>query len=113
MVKVLKNAGINVVGMTATLDSLEDMKPSEAQYRVSASTDYAVYVEFGTKHMPAQPYLRPAVNETMRQADRLAGEADSTDEFVELIAESIAEKARGQAPVDTGRLKNSITVEEL
>lgn len=29
--------------------------------RLVASTDYAVYVEQGTRFMPAQPFLRPAV----------------------------------------------------
>jgi hypothetical protein len=29
--------------------------------RVWARTGYAVYVELGTRHAPAQPYLRPAL----------------------------------------------------
>lgn len=29
---------------------------------VSANTDYAGYVEFGTRYMDAQPYMRPAYN---------------------------------------------------
>lgn len=33
---------------------------------VSANTDYAAYVEYGTRFMAAQPYLRPALHE---QAD--------------------------------------------
>jgi hypothetical protein len=40
-------------------------------------------------------------------------EADSIDEFVEMLAESIAEKAEDNAPVDTGTLQNSIRVEQL
>lgn len=30
---------------------------------VSANTDYAAYVEYGTRFMAAQPYLRPALQE--------------------------------------------------
>lgn len=109
----LGKAGIALLGYDAMLDSLEAAKPSEATYRVSASTDYAVHVEFGTKHSPAQPYMRPAVNQVMRNSERYAGGADDTDELVENLAEAIAEKARGKAPVDTGKLRDSITVEEL
>lgn len=29
---------------------------------VGPSTHYAIYVEYGTKHMAARPYLRPAVD---------------------------------------------------
>ena len=30
---------------------------------VSANTDYAAYQEYGTRFMPAHPYLRPSLNE--------------------------------------------------
>ena len=30
---------------------------------VSANTEYAAYVEYGTRNMAAQPYLRPALHE--------------------------------------------------
>lgn len=109
----LGNTGIGIVGLSSTIDMLEDAKPETASYRVSAETDYAVYVELGTKNMKAQPYVRPAVRQVMRNAGVYADEADDTDEFVELLAEAIAEKARSNAPVDTGELSDSITVEEL
>lgn len=109
----LGDAGVKLLDYAATVDALESAKPAEATYRVSASTDYAVHVEFGTKHAPAQPYMRPAVNQVMRNAERYASSADDTDELVESIAEAIADKARGKAPVDTGTLRDSITVEEL
>jgi HK97 gp10 family phage protein len=44
-------------------------------YLVGPHTSYDAYVEFGTRHMPAQPYLRPAyeaeipmLKEAMHQA---------------------------------------------
>jgi hypothetical protein len=33
--------------------------------------NYAIYVELGTRHMHAEPYLRPALLETVRFYDRL------------------------------------------
>lgn len=110
----LGKAGIGLIGLSATQDMLENAKPDDtATYRVSAETDYAVYVEMGTRNMEAQPYMRPAVNQTMRNAGSYAAQADSNDEFVELLAEAIADKARDKAPVDTGTLRDSITVEKL
>jgi HK97 gp10 family phage protein len=35
--------------------------PGEGDGLVGTATEYAIYVEFGTRRMEAQPYLRPAV----------------------------------------------------
>lgn len=43
---------------TGALRSSIAAVPSEG--RVEARSDHAVYVELGTRHMRAQPYLRPA-----------------------------------------------------
>jgi len=109
----LGKAGVGVFGIAQSLELLEDMKPEEASYRVTADTDYAVYVEFGTKSQEAQPFMRRATNQAMRNAGSYMEEADDVDEFVELLAENIAERAERNAPVDTGTLQNSITVEQL
>ena len=43
--------------------------------KVEAKTDYAPYVEFGTRYMNAQPYMKPAFNQQKgkfkRDLDRL------------------------------------------
>lgn len=110
----LGKTGIRLIGLHETQEMLEGMKLDDsATYRVKADTDYAVYVEFGTRNMPAQPYMRPAVNQTMREADRYIDKADSMDEFVEMLANKIADRAQDRAPVDTGTLRDSITVEKL
>ena len=36
-------------------------KEGSSRYVVEATADYASYVEFGTRKMAAQPYLRPAL----------------------------------------------------
>lgn len=104
---------IDISGIDSAQAALEEAKPQEAEYRVNAGTSYAVYVEFGTKHMEAQPFLRPAVNQTMREAESIFEDSDDVDEFVEALAERIQEHAKESVPVRTGRLKRSITVEEL
>jgi len=57
--------------------------------------------------------MRPALNQAMRNGDRYMAEADDVDEFVELLAEEVADTAQDRAPVDTGTLRDSITVEEV
>lgn len=109
----LGKAGVAVLGFNEVTDMLEAAKPETASYRVSAQTDYAVYVEFGTKKDAAQPYMRPATNQVMRNAGVYAEDADSTDEFVENVANAIADKAADRAPVDTGTLQDSITAEKI
>lgn len=103
-------AGINISGLSTTLDLLDYDSFGTVTYRVGSDVSYSVHVEFGTSRMQAQPYLRPAVETAMSDIDQLADAADSPEELVKLLAEEIADVARQKAPVDTGRLKNSIEV---
>jgi HK97 gp10 family phage protein len=38
---------------------------------VSANASYAAYLEFGTRKMRAQPYLRPAGDNSRRDVERI------------------------------------------
>ena len=38
--------------------------------KVGTNVEYAPYVEYGTKHMSAQPYLRPALDENKGKAQK-------------------------------------------
>ena len=42
-------------------DGIHAEEPRGNTVRVVAPADYAAYVEDGTEHMAAQPYLRPAL----------------------------------------------------
>jgi len=44
----------------ATRDSIEAAKDSYQRYKVAATLPYALFLEFGTVHMAAQPFLFPA-----------------------------------------------------
>lgn len=48
---------------------------SDEAVRVGTNTDYAGYVEYGTRHMEAQPYLRPAIDENREIIQALFKEA--------------------------------------
>ena len=44
-----------------------DLKDEGMTAEVSANTEYAAYLEYGTRFMAARPYLRPALN---KQAEK-------------------------------------------
>lgn len=105
------NFGTAIRGFGATMDMLDYAEFGTVRATVSAKTDYAVYVEFGTYKDEAQPYLRPAVRQTMRELPDIVSDADDEAEIVNTMAERIADRMRSDVPVDTGTLRNSITVE--
>jgi HK97 gp10 family phage protein len=43
-------------------DSIQEEKITDLSRRVGTDVEYAGFVEFGTKHQAAQPYLRPAAD---------------------------------------------------
>lgn len=82
-------------------------------YTVVSDVEYAVYVEFGTKYMPANAALRNAVSETMAELDSiLAGSFASEADMGRKIAESIRDKWKRDVWVDTGKLQRSIHIEK-
>ena len=42
---------------------------------IGAEATYALFVEFGTRHMQAQPYLYPAIQEHLPELERIICEA--------------------------------------
>ena len=46
---------------TGALRDSETMSASATELRLTAGTDHCVYVEFGTRKMAAQPYMRPTI----------------------------------------------------
>lgn len=108
--------GVNLNGLGLVLNALDDLEDDwggETKWVVGTNVHYSVYVEFGTSSMQAQPYLRPAVEQTMREADRIAEESSGTEELVAKLALEIERRAKKLAPVDTGNLKASIRAERI
>jgi HK97 gp10 family phage protein len=50
-------------------------KTSGWEAQIGAEASYAIFVEFGTRHMQAQPFLRPAVEEYMPRLEEMLVEA--------------------------------------
>jgi hypothetical protein len=110
--------GMNVLGIADTIEAFTSLKNAalddrDAVYIVGTNVEYAAYVEFGTSTQEAQPYLRPAVRRVARNPGKHVGDVDSTGEMVRKTALAIERLAKQDAPVDTGRLQNSIEAERV
>lgn len=62
--------------------SIKSEKTGTTSYEVSTNIEYAPHVEFGTRHMRAQPYMQPAIDEVAK-------------DFPKLIKGGLAVKLRG------------------
>jgi phage gpG-like protein len=108
-------AGASLLGATSLLDTFDDFRDrwagGSATWTVGTNVEYAVYVEFGTSRMAAQPFLRTAAERAMTKADRFADESNSDDELVEKLAHEVEREAKILVAVDTGTLRNSISAQ--
>lgn len=107
---------IEIDGLQHQLNTLEEMQlqwGEFAGYAVGSDVDYAIYVEYGTYKMPANRAMRNAMRDTMSRVESFAARADSADELGRMIAEDIASRWRSDVWVDTGKLRDSITVVEV
>ena len=62
--------------------SIKDEAISPMRYEVGSNEEYAPHVEFGTRHMRAQPYMQPAIDVVAK-------------DFPKLIKGGLAVKLRG------------------
>ena len=102
-----------MIGLDGVMSALDYDGFGTQEYRVGTNVEYAVYVEFGTSRMEAQPYLRPAAEQAVAELDQIADDIDNADELVEELALKIEEYAKERAPVDTGKLRASITAQRV
>ena len=54
---------IKPTGATKKSISVNSSKIDRFKYRVAPGTDYAAYVELGTRKMSAQPFIKPAFDD--------------------------------------------------
>lgn len=106
-------SGINIVGFDDVVGALDYDPFGQVEYVVGTNVEYSVYVEFGTSEQRAQPYLRPALEQAVREFDTYASDADSPEELVETLALRVEAIAKDKAPVDTGNLRGSIEAEQI
>jgi HK97 gp10 family phage protein len=68
----VERAALNVVGRAKVLapvdtgylrNSIEQQKTGDLEHTVSVGAEYGAYVNFGTRHMAARPFLTQAVED--------------------------------------------------
>jgi hypothetical protein len=108
------STGISLFGFSAATDALESFaeQMEDDTAFVGTTAEYAIYVEFGTRKMQAQPFLRPALSEGLRPnvinevlSGVLSGDIDNKALQIALEVEKLATE---NAPVDTGNLQGSV-----
>ena len=57
---------VRPTGATKRSISVNSGKVDRFKYRVAPGTDYAAYVELGTRKMSAQPFIKPAFDDQKR-----------------------------------------------
>ena len=57
---------VRPTGATKRSISVNSSKVDRFKYRVAPGTDYAAYVELGTRKMSAQPFIKPAFDDQKR-----------------------------------------------
>jgi HK97 gp10 family phage protein len=73
--QVQQQAQKNVPVRTGYLQSTIYAKIREWVAEIGAEATYALFVEFGTRYMQAQPYLQPAIQEGLPRLERIILEA--------------------------------------
>jgi len=108
--------GTSLSGFGQTIQLLSRVEArfgSDAVYVVGPTVSYGIHVELGTSKMEPQPYLEPAVRSVQSDLDEITDGLTGTNEMVRAIALEIQRRAKKRAPVDTGALRASISVERV
>jgi len=88
------------------LDDLEEKWSTERVYVVGTDVEYAVYLEFGTRHMPPYPFVRPALRELEANPNSIISrnsgfntvdELPNADTLVKVVATALASQVEKNA----------------
>lgn len=110
------NIDVSVSGVQSTKAKLAGLREyasgGRTTYVVGTNVHYAPYQEFGTYKMSPNPFMRPAANEVRANIRTYLSQASTLGDAVRLAALDVERRAKSKAPVDTGRLRASITARE-
>lgn len=103
---------MSISGVTGVIEATQGIQNAVSMagkngYRVGTEVDYSIHQEYGTSRHPAQPHMRPAIDDTRRQLGRIAANADDLDDYLFKAAVYLEGETKRRAPVDTGRLRAS------
>lgn len=102
-----------VGGLVATLSAARNALAKDAAYEVYTDVEYAKHQEYGTSRHSAQPFMGPGAAAAQARLGQFTSSADSTDDIARQVAEAAQSEAKSRAPVDTGQLRDSISVRKI
>jgi hypothetical protein len=82
-------------------------------YRVFSNVEYAFFQEYGTRYQPGKPHVRPGADQTRARLGQIALQSDGIDEFLRKSALFMRDSIKREAPVDTGTLRASYTIQQI
>ena len=106
---------VSVIGVGAVINGFKNMqkmgsgKPESAL--VISPLGYSRFVEYGTRHQQAQPFMRPAARRVNAEAIAIAMKSKNRGELIKTLAERVREYAMRLAPVDTSTMRRGITID--
>lgn len=106
---------VHTSGFAIAIKQLHDMASvwdDNPVYIVGTPVHYAPYQEFGSSQNAAQPYMRPAVRKARGQIKSEMRKADDMDDAVSALADIVLKESQRNAPVRTGKLRDSIYKEK-
>lgn len=110
----MAGASFDIAGLLNSVDEIRDgLGDDQIAYRIVTNVEYAPIQEFGSSTQSAQPYLRPAADAVRPKVPSIVRRADSIKEAVRDVAMKCLRRAKEYCPVDTGRLRASLRVEEV
>jgi len=101
--------------LQAKFEELEERADDPDTWVVGTQTEYAVYLEFGTRDMPPYPFFRPAINEFRANPERFITsntgytdieEIPTADALVEAIAAALKTKMEANASADSSAIRS-------
>lgn len=121
--------GMEVDGISTTLEEIDDLEErwtGGADWVVGTRVEYAVFLEYGTRHMDPKPFMRPVIVEVSmhgpenfvdRHTRTSADDVDSIEEFLRVLALALERRIKEiitrKGLIDTGTLRASIAAVPL
>jgi len=102
---------LDAASVRERLRDLKDDYADKPVWEIEAGAEYSVYIEYGTRHMPPYPFVRPAVKEFEANPEsflvdktELSGidEISSTEEMVRNVALALEKQIKINATAAAG-----------
>jgi hypothetical protein len=102
-----------IASVETTINETQDDWSGDSGYRVFSNVEYAIYQEYGTRYQSGTPHVRPGADAAKARLGQFAAQADGLEDFLRRSALFMQSEIKREAPVDTGKLRASYTLQRL